>query len=112
MTLKTNWDMKQKDRRDGEPAELDIRKCLETASTIAVHVTKEIYKARPRSVREGLVMITLAVGRVIHVLGSLMGVDPKVLCSDFCGALTKYFEMGGEYMVDDVIEKYRSRQGN
>ena len=80
----------------------DSAKSSKTGDTLAALITGTVAKARPQSIAEGLLIITLAVGRAIQVLGTIMGVDPKIICKDFCESLTKYFELGGDGRVDDA----------
>ena len=101
--------MKQKEKRESDGQPLDGNKCQETAGVMALLMTGQIAKSRPQSIAEGLLMITLAVGRVLHVLGALLGVEPKVICRDFCASLTRYFEMGGDSAVDALVKTYKQK---
>ena len=38
-----------------------------------------------------------------------MGVDPKIICKDFCDSLTKYFEMGGDSRIDDIAASLKQK---
>lgn len=76
--------------------EYDERKCHEVAAVMSVLISRTLKKSKPSSIAEGLLMIALATGRVIHVLGALAGVDPKRICRDFCTSLTRYFDLGGD----------------
>jgi hypothetical protein len=87
----------------------DSAKSSKTGDTLAVLITGTIVKARPQSIAEGLLIITLAVGRTIQCLGTIMGVDPKIICKDFCESLTKYFEMGGDGRIDDIAASMKQK---
>ncbi len=87
----------------------DATKSSRTGDTLAALITGTIAKARPQSVAEGLVMMTLAVGRAIQVLGAIMGCDPKIIHKDFCKALTDYFEMGGDSRIDDIAASMKQK---
>lgn len=101
--------MKQEGKQKTGAPKFDAGKCQETAGVIASMVTGLIGKSKPQSVAEGLLMMTLAMGRVIHVLGTVMGVDPKLICRDFCGSMTKYFEMGGDPAVGEIAKFYNQK---
>ena len=87
----------------------DATKSSRTGDALAALITGTIAKARPQSIAEGLLIITLAVGRAIQCLGTIMGVDPKIICKDFCDSLTKYFEMGGDGRIDDIAASMKQK---
>ena len=87
----------------------DSVKSSKTGDVLATLITGTIAKARPQSIAEGMLMMTLAVGRAIQVLGTVMGVDPKIICKDFCESLTKYFEMGGDDRIDDIAASMKQK---
>lgn len=87
----------------------DATKNSKTGDALAALITGTVAKARPQSIAEGLLIITLAVGRAIQVLGTIMGVDPKIICKDFCDSLTKYFEMGGDSRIDDIAASLKQK---
>lgn len=100
-------DMKEQEKKTAP--KFDRTKSSRTADMLSVLITSTIAKARPQSTAEGLVMMTLAVGRAIQALGTIMGCDPKIICKDFCNALTEYFEMGGDSRIDDIAESMRQK---
>ena len=83
-------------------AKFDAEKSSKVADMLAAQITGTIGKNKPQSIAEGLLMMTLAVARTIHVLGVVMGCNPKMICKDFCTSLTKYFEMGGDTRIEDI----------
>lgn len=87
----------------------DSVKSSKTGDTLASLITGTVAKARPQSIAEGMLIITLAVGRAIQVLGTVMGIDPKDICKDFCESLTKYFEMGGDGRIDDIAASMKQK---
>ena len=87
----------------------DAVKSSKTGDVLASLITGTIAKAKPQSIAEGLLMMTLAVGRTLQVLGTIMGCDPKVMGRDFCASLTKYFEMGGDGRIDDIAASMKQR---
>lgn len=87
----------------------DSAKSSKTGDALAALITGTVAKAHPQSIAEGLLIITLAVGRAIQVLGTIMGVDPKIICKDFCDSLTKYFEMGGDSRIDDIAASLKQK---
>ena len=87
----------------------DSAKSSRAGDTLASLITGTIANTRPQSVAEGLLIITLAVGRTIQILGTIMGVDPKTICRDFCNSLTKYFEMGGDGRIDDIAASMKQK---
>lgn len=89
----------------------DAAKSSKTGDMLASLITGTIARAQPRSISEGLLMMTLAVGRAIQVLGTVMGVDPKIICRDFCESLKKFFEMGGDGRIDDIAASI-NKKGN
>ena len=100
-------------REQGERTALkfDAEKSSKAGDALASLITRTIVNTRPQSIAEGLLIITLAVGRTIQILGTIMGCDPKVMCRDFCASLTKYFEMGGDERIDDIAAM-RKQKGN
>ena len=102
-------DMNEQKKKDAP--KFDAMKCSRTGDVLASLITGTIAKARPQSIAEGLMMITFAVGRSIQALGTIMGVDPKVICRDFCGSLAMYFELGGDGRVDDAAD-FIKQKGN
>lgn len=62
----------------------DSAKSSKTGDALAALITGTVAKSHPQSIAEGLLIITLAVGRAIQVLGTIMGVDPK---SEIAGML-------------------------
>ncbi|MBP5425095.1 MAG: hypothetical protein J6Y33_03365 [Prevotella sp.] len=97
------------DREKKTAPEFDATKSSRAGDTLASLITGAIANARPQSVAEGLLIITLAVGRTIRILGTIMGVDPKAICRDFCSGLTKYFEMGGDGRIDDITAAMKQK---
>lgn len=87
----------------------DSVKSSKTGDVLATLITGTVAKARPQSIAEGLLIIILAVGRAIQVLGTVMGVDPKIICKYFCESLTKYFEMGGDGRIDDIAASMKQK---
>ena len=87
----------------------DSVKSSKTGDVLATLITGTVAKARPQSIAEGMLMMTLAVGRAIQVLGTVMGVDPKIICKDFCESLTKYFEMGGDDRIGDIAASMKQK---
>ena len=87
----------------------DSVKSSKTGDMLATLITGTVAKARPQSIAEGLLIITLAVGRTIQCLGTVMGVDPKIICKDFCESLTKYFELGGDDRIDDIAASMKQK---
>lgn len=87
----------------------DATKSSKTGDALASLITGTIAKARPQSIAEGLLMMTLAVGRAMQMLGSIMGVDPKIICKDYCESLTKYFEMGGDNRIDNIAASLKQK---
>lgn len=53
--------------------------------------------------------MTLAMGRVLHVLAAVMGINPKTLVKDYCESLTRYIEMGGDSRVEDLAAALRGK---
>lgn len=84
-------------------------KSSKAGDALAALITGTVAKARPQSIAEGLTIIVVAVGRAIQVLGMLMGVDPKIICEDFCKSLTKYFEMGGDGRIGDIAASMKQK---
>ena len=84
-------------------------KSSKTGDVLATLITGTVAKARPQSIADGLLIITLAVGRAIQCLGVIMGVDQKIICKDFCESLTKYFEMGGDGRIDDIAASMKQK---
>ena len=84
-------------------------KSSKAGDALAAQITGTVAKARPQSIAEGLTIIVLAVGRAIQVLGMLMGVNPKIICKDFCNGLTKYFELGGDGRIDDIMASLKQK---
>ena len=99
------------DKKKKTAPEFDATKSSRAGDTLASLITGTIANTRPQSVAEGLLIITLAVGRTIQILGTIMGVDPKTICRDFCNSLTKYFEMGGDGRIDDIAASI-NKKGN
>ena len=87
----------------------DSAKSSKTGDALAALITGTVAKSHPQSIAEGLLIITLAVGRAIQVLGTIMGVDPKIICKDFCDSLTKYFEMGGDSRIDEIAASLKQK---
>jgi hypothetical protein len=38
-----------------------------------------------------------------------MGVDPKIICKDFCESLAEYFEMGGDGRIDNIAASLKQK---
>ena len=100
--------MMEEQKKNTAP-KFDSAKSSKTGDALAALITGTIAKARPQSVAEGMLMMTLAVGRAIQVLGTVMGVDPKIICKDFCDSLTKYFAMGGDGRIDDIAASLKQK---
>lgn len=88
---------------------IDTTKSSEAGDKLAVLITGIIAKARTQSITEGLLIIVLAVGRTIQTLGTVIGVDPKIICKDICEGLTKYFDMGGDSRIDDIAASLKQK---
>lgn len=87
----------------------DVEKSSKTGDMIATLITGTIARNRPQSMAEGLLMITLAIGRTIQALCAVMGCDPKIMCKDICDSLTKYFEMGGDGRIDNIAAAMKQK---
>ena len=87
----------------------DAKKCGKVADMLAHVVLGVIAKNQPKSIAEGLLMITLAIGTVIQALSTVMGCDEKMVGKDFCDSLTKYFEMGGDSRFDEFAASLKKR---
>lgn len=87
----------------------DSAKSSKTGDVLAALIADTVAKARPQSIAEGLLIITLAVGREIQCIGKVMGVDPRIICKDFCESLTKYFEMGGDGRIDHIAASMKQK---
>ena len=87
----------------------DSAKSSKTGDVLAALITDTVAKARPQSLAEGMLIITLAVGRAIQCIGTIVGVDPKIICNDFCESLTEYFEMGGDGRIDDIAASMKQK---
>jgi hypothetical protein len=103
--------MKQEKEKKVRPS-FDGMKCDKVAGDLATEISRQIAESHPQSIAEGLLTMTIAMGRVIHMLSALMGVDPKRLCRDFCGSLTRYSEMGGDIDTGAVVDALLKRKGN
>lgn len=98
------------DKTNEKPApRFDTAKSSRVADELSVLITGMVAKNRPQSIAECLLMMTMAMGRVIQVLSTVMGCDAKVLGKDFCDSLTKYFEMGGDGLIDDIAASLRQK---
>lgn len=87
----------------------DAVKSSKTGDLLASLITGTIAKAKPQSIADGLLMMTLAIGRTLQILGTVMGCDPKAMCRDFCASLTKYFEMGGDGRINDIVAAMKQK---
>ena len=87
----------------------DAVKSSKTGDVLASLITGTIAKAKPQSIADGLLMMTLAIGRTPQILGTVMGCDPKAMCRDFCASLTKYFEMGGDGRIGDIVATMKQK---
>lgn len=87
----------------------DAKKCGKVADRLAHVVLGVIATNQPKSIAEGLLMITLAIGTVIQALSTVMGCDAKMVGKDFCDSLTKYFEMGGDSRFDEFAASLKKR---
>ncbi len=87
----------------------DVAKSSKTGDALAALITGTVAKARPQSIAEGLLIIILAVGRAIQCLGTIMGVDPKIICKASCEGLPKYFELGGDGRIDDIAASMKQK---
>ena len=85
----------------------DEKKCTRLGSELASYIAMNI---KPKSIGEGLFIITLTVGNVLQATGLIMGCDPKKLCKDFCEALTEYFERGGAKRLNEVYAAMQDRK--
>ena len=85
--------------------------CDKVAGELSAIITGKIAVSRPQSIAEGILIMTLAMGRVLQVLGTVMGCDPKKLVKDFCESLTKYIEMGGDSRIGDIYAAMK-QEGN
>ena len=88
----------------------DAVKSSKTADLIAGLITGTVARNKPQSIAEGLLMMTLAIGRTLQVLGTVMGCDPKYLCKEFCTALIKYFDLGGDGRIDDIAAAMKQKE--
>ena len=101
--------MKQEKKQETDLPPYDGEKCQIVGGAIATLIAGQVAKSHPQSMVEAMLMITLAMGRVLHVLGAMLDVDPKRICRDFCDSLTKYFELGGDGVVDEVVKTYKQK---
>jgi hypothetical protein len=99
----------EKEQEKRTAPKFDAKKSSKTGDVLATLITGTIAKTKPQSIAEGLLMMTLAIGRTLQVLGTVMGCDPKVMCKDFCDSLTKYFEMGGDGRIDDIAAAMKQK---
>lgn len=97
------------ERKKKTAPKFDSAKSSKASDALAVLITGTVAKARPQSIAEGMTIIVVAVGRAIQVLGTLMGVNPKIICKDFCETLTKYFEMGGDDRINDTAASMKQK---
>lgn len=97
-----------------ETPKFDSKKCDKVAGELSAIITGKIAVSRPQSVAEGVLIMTLTMGRVLQVLSVVMGIDPKVLIKDFCDSLTRYIEMGGDSRVGDIAKTFKAmkQEGN
>ena len=101
--------MATKETNEKRAPRFDAAKSSKVADELSVLITGLVARSRPKSIAEGLLMMTLAMGRVIQVLSTVMGCDAKVVGRDFCNSLAKYFEMGGDGRIDDIAASLRQK---
>ena len=101
--------MATKETKTKAGASFDPAKCDKVAGEISALITGKIAVSRPASIAEGVLIMTLAMGRVLHVLAAVMGINPKVLVKDYCESLTRYIEMGGDSRVDELAAALRGK---
>lgn len=97
--------------KKNETPKFDSKKCDKVAGELSAIITGKIAVSRPQSIAEGILIMTLAMGRVLQVLGTVMGCDSKKLVKDFCESLTKYIEMGGDSRIGDIYAAMK-QEGN
>ena len=102
--------MAKKESTSGKAAPVfDGKKCSKVADELSALITGIVARCRPQSIAEGLLIMTLAMGRVLQVLGTVMGCDPKRLNKEFCDSLTRYFDMGGDKRIDHITEMFKQK---
>ncbi len=101
--------MATKETKTKADAKFNPAKCDKVAGEISALITGKIAVSRPASIAEGVLIMTLAMGRVLHVLAAVMGINPKTLVKDYCESLTRYIEMGGDSRVEDLAAALRGK---
>ena len=96
-------------RTENKSNGIDFERASKTADELAKHISHTLATSQPKSIAEGMLIITLAVGRVLQVLGMLLHGDQKHLCKDLCNALTKYFEIGGDSRIGDILSSMNQK---
>ena len=91
-------------KNEQKAPKFDAKKCSKVADKLSSLITGIVAMSRPQSIAEGLLMMTLAMGRVLQTLCAVMRCDPKLVVGDFCDSLTKYIEMGGDSRIDDIAK--------
>ena len=100
--------MEKKEERKAARPVLDRAKCRAVGAAIAGLISGTLARNRMSTIAEGLVTMTLAVGRVLHVVALNIGMDPKDVCRDFCDSLEEYFNEGG----DEAVQELTKGRGN